>query len=120
MIAVLVLAGLGTAGCADPEPTDAERREQWLAAEPRDSSASGVDPDIPDRCDLYSWVDTQLAEGQTEAEVEAAVGPPDLVRDQADQRLWIWELGTCSLLDYDSYVIVFGEGTVTRFGYQQG
>jgi hypothetical protein len=117
-LAALCLS-LSVTGCSEDEPTDAEQRAAWIAAEPRSSSASGVETG-EDRCDLYRWAESQLTTGMVPDDVVAAIGEPGAIWDTEEGAVWIWELGTCSLIDYDSYVLTFENGSLIEFRYSQG
>lgn len=97
--------------------SDEELREQWLAADPRNP---GDDTDAPDRCDRLTWFDEQFRDGMTLQEVTDAVGEPDSVRERGDGEVWLWNLGVCSFLDYDTYELVFDDGELTEWRYVPG
>ena len=125
-----VLISLPAASVAAPD--DAELRVQWLAAGPREpgggSASKSSESDEsgesgrPDRCDLdlRGWLDDQFRVGMTEAETRAAVGEPDSVRTDAGDEVWIWELGVCSVIDYDTYRLVFEDGRLTDWSLVPG
>jgi hypothetical protein len=101
--------------------SDAELREEWLAAAPRDPSSSGSSTsDAPDRCDLVGWFEDQLSVGQSSTEIREAVGEPDSVRQRDASDVWLWNLGVCSFIDYDSYELVVQDEQLVEWRYVPG
>jgi hypothetical protein len=99
--------------------SDAELREQWLAALPREPGGDGSD-DAPDRCDRLPWLDEQFRDGMSPQDVTRAVGDPDSVRARGDGEVWLWNLGVCSFLDYDTYELVFEDDELTGWRHIPG
>lgn len=108
--------------------TDEEIRAQWLAALPREpgdsdddtGSGSDNDGDAPDRCDRLPWLDEQFDAGMTSQAVTDAVGEPDSIRERGDGEVWLWNLGVCSFIDYDTYELVFEDGRLTEWRHVPG
>jgi hypothetical protein len=103
-------------------PDDAELRARWLAAEPREPSASGDGIAGTDRCDveLQDWLEGQFRSGMTPDQVEAAVGEPDSRRGTEGDGSWLWNLGVCAFIDYDTYQLTFEDGRLTDWGRVPG
>jgi hypothetical protein len=129
---VVALIGLSTATVAESaaesagdrgRADDSELRAQWLAAEPRDRTDSGDGTADPDRCDpgLQGWLEEQFRTGMTADEVTDAVGDPDSVRpgDGGDEA-WLWNLGVCTFVDYDTYRLEFRDGRLAEWGRVPG
>lgn len=105
--------------------SEEEIREQWLSALPREpgsdtGSDTGSEDDVPDRCDRLPWLDEQFDAGMTSQAVTDAVGEPDSVRERGDGEVWLWNLGVCSFLDYDTYELVFEDGRLTDWRHVPG
>lgn len=133
LVALLALRFVAQTGGADGDSTsvlerfeqsdtaglsDAELREQWLAATPREPGGEGSDEgsdDAPDRCDRLPWLDEQFRDGMSSQDVTDAVGDPDSVRVRDGGEVWLWNLGVCSFLDYDTYELVFEDGELTEW-----
>jgi predicted outer membrane lipoprotein len=96
--------------------SDTELREQWLAALPRETGSDGSD-DAPDR---LAWLDEQFRDGMSPQDVTRAVGDPDSVRARDDGEVWLWNLGVCSFLDYDTYELVFEDDELTGWRHIPG
>jgi hypothetical protein len=98
---------------------DADQRARWLEAGPRDA-ATDASSGRQDRCDLLPWLEGQFSTGMTTDEVTAAVGEADSVRDRDGGEVWLWNLGPCSFLDYDTYELTFEGGVLVNWQYRQG